>query len=180
MSGLLAWCPHTYFGDTHVRHKMSLGLQTTKNAPPVFWFKWYVCTWASAAVCRCPTFRVHTVGVDTQVRPHMTFHPLCRLCVISQTALRAAGSSPLCQQPLVNIISWFCEKYNILFFLVNVIYCVSRDQTHGPGYARQTFCLQTRLPTFLLINLKPSPTKDCPFLHPGAYKGLFIFCILWL
>lgn len=110
--------------------------------------------------------RVLKSGMDTQVLSRMTFHPLWKLCVICETSLSAAGSSPpLGQQSLVNVSSWFYEKYHILFFLVNILYYGSMDQTHGLGYSRHTFYLQTTPPTFLLINLKPSPSKYCPLLH---------------
>lgn len=112
---------------------VSLELQTTKNHHLSFGLNGiYGLMHPLLSVCVYLHARVPKGGVDTQILPCMTFHPFYRVCTTCQTALRAAGSLPLCQLSLMKAFSSFCEKHNILFFLVNVIYCGSRGSNSRP------------------------------------------------
>lgn len=107
--------------------------------------------------------RVPKGGVDTQILPCMAFHPFYRVCTTCQTALRAAGSLPLCQQSLMKAFSSFCEKHNILFFLVNVIYCGSRGSNSRPRVSQANIP-----PPNDTHNLTPSPSLCLSSTSPAG------------
>lgn len=134
MARLRAYCLHTQFCDTHVRHSEFRTLDYQKP-PPVFRFKWYIWTYASSTVCLCPTFTLEYPKVVWILKYSHTWH-----------SLPSVGSVPLVRQPWGQLDLFLCVnspwRKPFLDSIKSTISCSSLlmlftvalgDQTQGLG-----------------------------------------------